>query len=481
MTLRLSLSRDSHLTLISVYAPTMMHPAEVKELFYASLRDVIHSIPVKDKLLTLGDFNAPAGSNQLAWPGVLGTLGHGKENSNGLLLLSLCAEENLVITIFEYQEAHKVSCMHPWTKHWYILDYIITRRQDLSDILDTRPLRGADCWTDHILLCCKSRFKIHKPVRKKPSCIKKKLNVQSLKSSHVQDELKAKLAESLPDTIPLTATVEDAWASSRDAIFSSAEAALGFRKRKHHDWFDQCDQEILQLVEQKHSAHAAWLSDKNSASKHAQFKQLRAQVQRRTREMKNSWWAKKADEIQGHADRKRTKELSGLNFGTPKNATAPVRNSDGVLLTDKQDILKQWTLHFSSLLNRPSHVTDDTIESVQQRPIISELDTPPSMEETTRVVEQIQAGKAPGPDGIPIEIFKAGGHHLLEHLTKLFQLFWEHGQLPQDLRDANIIHLYKNKGDRSSCVNHRGISLLSIARQNLGPNSTQPYLQTPVG
>ena len=147
----------------------------------------------------------------------------------------------------------------------------------------------------------------------------------------------------------------------------------------------------------------------------------------------------------------------------PRKATAPLRNSDSVLLTDKQDILKQWTLHFSSLLNHPSHVTDDTIESVLQRPIISELDTPPGMKETTRAVGQIQGGKAPSPDGIPIEIFKAGRRHLLEHLTKMFQLFWEHGQLLQELRDANIIHLYKNKGDRSSCDNHRVISLLSIA------------------
>ena len=45
----------------------------------------------------------------------------------------------------------------------------------------------------------------------------------------------------------------------------------------------------------------------------------------------------------------------------------------------------------------------------------------------------------------------------------MFQVFWVNGQLPRDIRDANIIHLYKNKGDRSSCDNHRGISLLSIA------------------
>ena len=67
------------------------------------------------------------------------------------------------------------------------------------------------------------------------------------------------------------------------------------------------------------------------------------------------------------------------------------------------------------------------------------------------------------PDGIPAEVFKVGGETLITHLTRMFQVFWVNGQLPRDLRDANIIHLYKNKGDSSSCDNHRGISLLSTA------------------
>ena len=102
-------------------------------------------------------------------------------------------------------------------------------------------------------------------------------------------------------------------------------------------------------------------------------------------------------------------------------------------------------------------------ESIQQRPMIPELDAPPNTAEVDAAIKQLQTGKAPGPDGIPAEVFKAGGETLITHLTRMFQVFWVNGQLPRDLRDANIIHLYKNKGDRSSCDNHRGISLLSIA------------------
>ena len=45
----------------------------------------------------------------------------------------------------------------------------------------------------------------------------------------------------------------------------------------------------------------------------------------------------------------------------------------------------------------------------------------------------------------------------------MFTNCWEKGTLPQDPRDAVIISLYKNKGEKTNCSNYRSITLLSIA------------------
>ena len=51
---------------------------------------------------------------------------------------------------------------------------------------------------------------------------------------------------------------------------------------------------------------------------------------------------------------------------------------------------------------------------------------------------------------------------LLHHLHELLLQCWEEGTVPQDMHDASIITLYKNKGDCSDCNNYPGISILSI-------------------
>ena len=48
-------------------------------------------------------------------------------------------------------------------------------------------------------------------------------------------------------------------------------------------------------------------------------------------------------------------------------------------------------------------------------------------------------------------------------MTGLFHIMWREEAIPQEFKDASIIHLFKRKENHHLCDNHRGISLLSIA------------------
>nr|VZI37492.1 unnamed protein product [Spirometra erinaceieuropaei] len=145
--------------------------------------------------------------------------------------------------------------------------------------------------------------------------------------------------------------------------------------------------------------------------------------------MQDAWTARKAEEIQGYADRNEWKNFfSAIKavYGPPTKGTAPLLSADGIETN-------------------------------------ADLDLPPSLQETIRAVQQLSSGKAPGSDAIPAEAYKHGGPQLMDHLTALFQEMWRQGEVPQDFKDATIVHLYKRKGNRQVCDNHRGISLLNIA------------------
>ncbi|XP_073721201.1 Fc receptor-like protein 5 [Misgurnus anguillicaudatus] len=79
---------------------------------------------------------------------------------------------------------------------------------------------------------------------------------------------------------------------------------------------------------------------------------------------------------------------------------------------------------------------------IVQRPLASDLDYIPSREEITRAIKQMPSGKAPGSDGIPSEVLKEGGLSVLAALNALFCKIWSEEAVPQDFKDALIVHIY---------------------------------------
>ena len=138
-------------------------------------------------------------------------------------------------------------------------------------------------------------------------------------------------------------------------------------------------------------------------------------------------------------------------YGPSHQIQAPLRPSDeSTLLTDKGAILQRWSEHFESLFSDRRTVQESSPAKIPQVDVKLEMDDPPTREEIRKATMQLKVSKSPGIDGIPAEVYEHGDETVLDKFQDLFTNCWEKGPLPQNIRDAVIVSLYKNKGDNQT-------------------------------
>ncbi|CAM4709419.1 unnamed protein product [Leuciscus chuanchicus] len=451
-------------TLLSTYAPTLTSPDDQKDSFYLLLSETLSNISRGHRIFILGDFNARVGSNTTAWPDVLGPHGVGSLNDNGQRLLELCATHKLCIpsSFFEGSIWSKMTWQHPRSKRWHQLDHVIIQRNHLQDLTHVRSMHSADCDTDHSLVRCKIKLN------------PKRIHLSSPKPSPTFDILATKSKEicqqfqaSLQAKFVLSAPTQDAtlaWLRFRNIVRDCALSSFGRRTRKQPDWFRCYADTLLPSLANK---RAARLAVKQDSSPHtiAHWKQTRSEVQRLTREAKHLYWESICRRVEHCSATGNTGGMyQGLKqaLGPPVKKSSPLRSATGEILTNLDDQLNRWVEHYSSLYAEPVTASEAAIVSaVPQLPIILELDNIITLNEVKKTISLLKNNKAPGVDGLPPEIFFSGGNTLAVELHHLFSICWNEGTIPDELRNANIVTLYKNKGDRCDCNNYRGIALLS--------------------
>ena len=101
----------------------------------------------------------------------------------------------MTTTLFQLKHKHKTTWMHPRSKHWHLLDYVLVKAVDLQDVQITRVMRGAECWTDHRLVRTSFRIRFRPPARKqKPQ---RQLNVSGLGRRADLSSLRAAISSNL--------------------------------------------------------------------------------------------------------------------------------------------------------------------------------------------------------------------------------------------------------------------------------------------
>lgn len=107
-----------NLTILQCYVPTNETDPEVKDELHEQLQPVVSQVPRLDLLLSIGDFNAKVGADNINNERVMGIHACGEANDNGERLIDFCAINHCVIggTVFLHKTVHKLT-WHLMLKH----------------------------------------------------------------------------------------------------------------------------------------------------------------------------------------------------------------------------------------------------------------------------------------------------------------------------------------------------------------------------
>lgn len=264
--------------------------------------------------------------------------------------------------------------------------------------------------------------------------------------------------------------------SDRDATASAAaiaeEVVLGMEyyipfsdlvsKSRRNCWFNR---DCANAVSQKQAAYRAWI--RGRARKSPDVDSLKAVYNKASKSCKKAYIRADAQRVArighelithptGSRSYWRLAKAVQSNFCQP--SLPPLRNPDGSLAhkpQEKADLLAKLFAANSRLddcnelppTTPPSGPAMPDIK-IRHRMVRSEL-------------QSLDVRKASGPDGIPAIVLKNCAAELSPVLTRLYQLSYFSGRVPEAWRVANVQPVPK-KGDRSDPANYRPIAVTSV-------------------
>jgi Reverse transcriptase (RNA-dependent DNA polymerase) len=254
-------------------------------------------------------------------------------------------------------------------------------------------------------------------------------------------------------------SVEHLWTIFKGTLINAAKQICGTYRtdtnRKQTAWWSK---EIKEGVSNKKKAWRKYLANRNAATRDEYNKQ-RKQVKKMVENAKRQNWTEFGHKLE--RDSKGNQKLFFRTIKTlrkgKKNEDICIKNLQGEVLTDEEEIMNRWKEHFQELLQGEEQVVETEMPGNNKDRDREEEAI--QMEEVVDAIKGLKNGKAPGADKITSEMLKNMGEKAAKLLLQLYNTAWRQEIIPSDWEVALILPIFK-KGDSKQCNNYRGISLL---------------------
>ena len=142
--------------------------------------------------------------------------------------------------------------------------------------------------------------------------------------------------------------------------------------------------------------------------------------------------------------------------GTFHAQMGSIKDRNGMVLTEAEDIKKRWQEHTEELCKKDLYDPDN------HNGMITHLE-PDILEcEVTWALGNITMNKASEDDGIPVELFQILKDDAVKVLHSMCQQIWKTQQWPQDWKRSVFLPVPK-QGNTKECSNYHTIVLISQA------------------
>ena len=380
-------------------------------------------------------------------------------NTYGISLCNMCATNGLYILNGRFlgDRCGEFTCIKHNGKS--VVDYMLGNQSLFNKVKDFRVMSIDK--SDHFPIMCTINCNVdytEKETYEMSECVRYKWKLECMNS--FQNALQGADVKRMIEqfSVCVNTDIDKAVMIMQD-IYQLAAKPMKCKIVKHQKQSEWYDLECQQLSEQRY-AKLNTFRKMNTHDSLISYRQSRNTYKNICRNKKEQWHRKQREMIEGAKD-------------NPNKVWNLIKRKPANSLHQNEIPPEDWFEYFKGLLNmqyEPSTIEnqiDSMLEEHDRDCLDCDYDIPDIMnapvteEEIVKVIDDMHCNKAPGIDGLVIELYKHSKETAVPLLLSLFNAILNLGTYPEEWCKAIICALHK-KGSHFVKDNYRGISLLVV-------------------